>query len=317
MRGDVRVQVVRTLDLVDELGGDGIGGDGAAVPGVLGDHRGAVLGQFGDREPGRGHARDVGETGEVAAGGVRPALDDVPGDHSRGQPVPVAGSPAVPPGGRPGGQRRVGDPPADDDVGAGTEGRRYPPPAEVGVCGDRPARPVRQRSAGVGAAQLVPRRPQLRQPGQQVVAVDVRHPQPRARVRRRGADFAGQPGGVEPARVDDQLAPAGGQVGPVRAQLVQEVRHVAAGRVAAVLARERRQGELGQVVPDEHVHRIPGQHLVQRAAPIPEVSGELRDPHRGHGTHLLAFQPAKPSSRTDSQACWAWRSSVSARAPAS
>ena len=49
--GHVGVEVGGFTDLVDQLSGDRVPGDGAAGARVLGDHRGAVGGDLGDREP--------------------------------------------------------------------------------------------------------------------------------------------------------------------------------------------------------------------------------------------------------------------------
>lgn len=85
--------VAQALDLVHELRGDG-----AAVLGPLGDERGAVLGDRGDREAEHGVVGDLGEAGGVAAGRLRTALDDVRhGDRPGGLVEPVA-LPPVPPG---------------------------------------------------------------------------------------------------------------------------------------------------------------------------------------------------------------------------
>ena len=50
-------------------------------------------------KPGMLEAGDLGEEGVVAAGGLGAALDDVPGHHRAGQPVPVG--PAASRGARP------------------------------------------------------------------------------------------------------------------------------------------------------------------------------------------------------------------------
>src|SRR6201999_798923 len=109
----------------------------------------------------------------VAPGGLGPALDDVPGQHGTGQGVEVVPVPAVPPGGRPGDQRGVGDPGADHDVGPGGQGVGDAPAAEVGVGRDRLAGGLGQRQAGVQVGQVKAGRGQFVQAGQQVVTGDV------------------------------------------------------------------------------------------------------------------------------------------------
>src|SRR5690606_28131577 len=61
MHGDIGVQVARALDLVDELGGDGIHGDRALVRAVFGDDAGSVGGDFGEGEAGSDESREGGE----------------------------------------------------------------------------------------------------------------------------------------------------------------------------------------------------------------------------------------------------------------
>ena len=111
---------------------------------VLGDHRAAVRGDLRDREPGVPAVGDLVQEAVVAAGRLRPALDDVPGQHRAGQRVPVVALPAVPPGGRPDREARVGDPGADDDVRAGLRAPRR--------CPSRPGRRWRSRPAAPALA---------------------------------------------------------------------------------------------------------------------------------------------------------------------
>ena len=99
-------------------------------------------------------AGDLGEEGEVAAGRLGPALDDVPGDDRAGQRVPVVPPPAVMPGGRPQRQGGVGDPAGDDDVGAAAQRLGDAPSAEVGVGGEH--RAITQRLAGVHVCEVPP-----------------------------------------------------------------------------------------------------------------------------------------------------------------
>ena len=61
-----------------------------AVTGVLGDHRGPVGGHLGDREPRVLQPGNLGEEREVAAGGLRPALDHVPRHHGAGSARNIA-----------------------------------------------------------------------------------------------------------------------------------------------------------------------------------------------------------------------------------
>ena len=95
----VGVEVGGLADLVEQLSGDRVFGDGAAGPRVLGDHRRAVGGDLGDREPWLHEVGDGTKPGEVAAGRLWPAFDDVPGGDRAGEGVVVVGRPTPPPGG--------------------------------------------------------------------------------------------------------------------------------------------------------------------------------------------------------------------------
>ena len=91
MGDHVGVEVGRFADLVEQLGGHRVGGDGAAGARVLGDDRGAVGGDLGDREPWLGEVGDAAETRRSCPGGLRPAFDDVPGADGTGEGVVVVG----------------------------------------------------------------------------------------------------------------------------------------------------------------------------------------------------------------------------------
>ena len=81
---DVGAGVARTGDLVEQLGGDGADGDRAAGPVVFGDDGRPVVVQFRDRVAGASPVGDLVGPGVVAAGGLRSALDDVPGRDGTG-----------------------------------------------------------------------------------------------------------------------------------------------------------------------------------------------------------------------------------------
>ena len=119
--------------LVQQLRGHGADGDRAAGAGVLGDDAGAVGIDLGDREAGMAQVGDLGEERVVAAGGLRAALDDVPGRHRPGERVEVVQLPAEVRGCRADDERGVGHPAGDDDVRAGLQAGGDPPAAEVGV----------------------------------------------------------------------------------------------------------------------------------------------------------------------------------------
>lgn len=63
-----------------------------------------------------GEVGDLGEERVIATGGLRAALDDVPGRDRSGQLVVVVAAPAEVRGGGPDDDRGVGDPTGDHDV---------------------------------------------------------------------------------------------------------------------------------------------------------------------------------------------------------
>jgi len=97
----------------------------------------------------------------------------VPGGDRAGQGVPVVAAPAVPPGGGPGDQARVGDPGTDHHVRAGLQRRGDAPAAEVGVGGDHGQVRVGQRDPGVGVDEIVARGLQVAEDRDQVIAGEV------------------------------------------------------------------------------------------------------------------------------------------------
>ena len=205
MRDHVGVEIGGLADLIQQLGRDGADGNQAAGAFVLGDHAAAVGGNLGDGEARVAAVGDLVEEAVVAAGGLRPALDDVPGGDRAGQCVPVVAAPSVPPRGGPDDQARVGDPGADDDVGAGVQRGRDAPAAEVGVGGDHRQVRLGQRQSGIEIGQLVPGGLQVADGRGQVVTGDVGDAGGQAEPGREFADLPSQAFGVEAARVGDDL----------------------------------------------------------------------------------------------------------------
>ena len=167
-------------DLVEQLRGDGVAVDHPAGARVLGDHAGAVGGELGEREAGVQQLleRMLVEGGEVAAGGLGPALEHVPGHDGPGQRVEVVAAPAEVRDARADDERGVGDPAGDDDVRPRPQALGDPEGAEVGVRGQRGAQP------------------ELGGPRQQVVALDERDGggQPQPAGERPAAPSASPPG---------------------------------------------------------------------------------------------------------------------------
>src|SRR5438094_737897 len=108
IRAHVRGQVARGIaDLVEKLLGHGGARDPAARTWVLGHHEAAVgphlRGRIADIE-----RRHLPPVGQVAARRLRAALEHVPGDRPRGEPVPVVPPPAELEHERPEREGRVG-----------------------------------------------------------------------------------------------------------------------------------------------------------------------------------------------------------------
>ncbi len=238
-----------------------------------------------------GEVGDLPEAGEVAAGGLRSALDHVAGHDRAGERVVVAGRPPPPPGGGAAGQGGVRDASGHHHVGAGVQRRRDPEAAEVGVGGERLVAPAPQRRAGVEMGEVVAGGQQLRQALAEVVALHVSHGQVDAHPRQQLAGRLGQPGGVQPAGVDHDLDPARGDLGGDRFELAQEAGGVAAARMPGTDLGQHQHGDLGQVVTGHHVHRTAGDHLGQRLQPVAVEARAVGDPDRpppGHA-HTLTL----------------------------
>src|SRR5699024_5620986 len=90
----------------------------------------------------------LGEEGEVAAGGLGAALDDVTGRGGAREGVEVRTPPTEVGDGRTDDDRGVGDPPGDDDVGAGGHGPGDAEAAEIGVRTQRCTEPELGRARG-------------------------------------------------------------------------------------------------------------------------------------------------------------------------
>ena len=275
--------VGRAGDLVQQLGGHRAHRDQPAGPGMLG-HDGAAVGRhLGDREAGRAGAGQLPPEGVVAAGGLGPALQDVAGHHRPGQAVPVVGGPAEMPGGRADDQGGVGHPPADDHVGAGVQRGHDAPGAQVGVGRHRRHPGLGQPSPGVEVGQRLPRRLELVEAAEQVVALDVGHADGQPQPPGQGPQLGGQPGRVEPAGVGHHLdALVDGQAEALL-HLGKEAGGVPLGRVPAARAPQDQHGQLGQVVAGEHVDRAAFQQLPRGGAAVAVEAGAVGDAQRLHG----------------------------------
>ena len=234
----------------------------------------------------------LGEEREVAAGGLRPALDHVPGHHRAGQGVPVVPLPAVVPRGRAQGQRRVGDPAGDDDVGTTGQGLGNAPPAEVGVRGEH--RAVAERLTGVEVGQVRARRAQFGQPGHQVVAFDVADHRVQAELGRDRGDRLGAAVRGQPARVGHHLDP------PVQAlphdlfHLGDERPRVPGAVVPQQVLGQHQHGQLGEPVAGQHVDGAAFDHLPRGGQPVsvePAAVGDAQRPRHGASSRTASRSP--------------------------
>ncbi len=256
--GDVGAEVAGGLDLVDELGGDGVDGDRAPGAVVLGDHARPVGGDLGQREPeGTVPVGQAEEAAEVAARGLGAALEDVAGDDGARELVVLLGCPAVVRDRGPDDQRGVGDPAGDDHVGAAAQGGGDAEAAEVGVGRER-AVPEAERA--------------------QVVALDVGDGRVEAEAAGDLAEALGEAGGVEAAGVgDDPHAALEGETEAVL-DLADEGAGVAERGVLHGVATEDEHRQLGEVVAGEDVQRPALQHLAHRGQPVAVEAGAVADP---------------------------------------
>jgi hypothetical protein len=277
----VGIEVPRALDLVEQLGGDGVDGHRPALVRALGDHHLAVGLDLGDRIAEAQVAPQLGEAGEVAAVGLGAALDQVPRRHRAGQLVPFVPAPAVPPGGGAEDQRGVGDPPADDDVRPLAQRGGDAPAAHVGVGGDHPVEQRSRRAPGVEVDEPLRGR-QLLQAREQVVAARMGHAQLEAPLAHRLAHRAGQARRIEGAGVHHHLHAAPGDGLQLRRDLPQEFAvGIDGGRLRIGQGREPgdhpRHGELGQIVADQHVHRLAVDRRGDGAGVVADGAGDGRD----------------------------------------
>jgi hypothetical protein len=217
----------------------------------------------------------------VATRDLGTALDDVAGDHATRQLVVVGARPSVVPGRRTAGDRSIGDPAGDHDVGALGEGVDDTETAEIGVGGEE---------AGVVAE--VGRRPErLQRPGldqfsdarHQVVTIDVgdRRRQPEAVGDL--VDGVGATVGVEAPGVGHDLD-ATVEAGPHHLFHLRDERPGESSlRVLRPDATQDQHGQLGEPVAGQHVDRPALDHLERATRPIAEESGTVRDADRlGH-----------------------------------
>jgi hypothetical protein len=238
----------RIADLVEHLLAHGRGAHQPAGARWLGDDEAAVSAALGDRKAHvvpAGHALPVGV---VAAGGLRAAFDQVPGQAALRELVEVVGRPAEVRDQRRQRHRAVHAAAGDDDVGARGKRRRDRERAEVGVGAHHLGR---ERRAGehllrAGRAQRLDLR-------HQVVAEHRGDLQLHALGLGCGDQGFAAGRGVDPAGVGDDADAARLELLHQRLDGADEIGRVAQARILGLGADQQRHRDLGQVVEDEHV----------------------------------------------------------------
>ena len=263
----VGAEVAGGADLVEQLRGHGADGDGTAGAVVLADHRGSVGGDVGPGEPGPFESGNLGEERVVAPGGLRAALDDVPGDDSAGEGVPVVACPAVVPGGRAADHGGVGGATGDHDVGATVERFDDAPAAEVGVGADE-ATGFGQGFAGDEVGEVHAGGEEVVEAREQVVAVDVGDGGGEAQPVGDLGDSLGASVRVETAGVGhDPDAPVEAGAHHLL-HLSYEAAGIASAGALGLRAGEDQHREFGQPVAGEHVDRAAFDHLGGGREPV-------------------------------------------------
>src|SRR5271166_4429452 len=115
-----------------------------------------------------------------------------------------------------------------------------------------------------------------------VVAVDVGDPQVVTVAGDRFAGGGGQPGGVEPSGVDDELDPVGDEEVQCRVEVLQEGGRIALGAVFGARLTQNQHRDLGEVVTGEDVDAAGSSHLGHGRSPVtvearavPDADGTL------------------------------------------
>ena len=258
---------------------DDRGGDQAARSRLLRQREGAVLLDLDDREALVAESGNPLPVGEVPAGGLHPALDQVPGHDAAGDPLPVVGVPAVgvPDGGE--GDAGVRDAPGDHDVRAVSQRPHDRLGAEIGVGRQDVGAPGPERIAGLQVVEPDPIVEKRVETAHQVVAVHHRHRQFDSAFRRRAEHGAGAASGIHPARVGDDRDPAFPDRAEERRDLAHEVAGVAGLGIAGALLLQDAHRDLGQEVRGHELGRLRPQHLgPERPRVVSPVAARVSDP---------------------------------------
>ena len=213
--------------------------------------------------------------------------------------------PVPPPRRRPDDQRRIGDPRADHDVGAGIERGGDAPATEIRVGRDRVGG---ERLAGVEVRQL---RPEAVDPWHQIIAVDVGDADPNAQPIGDLANPLGASGRVEPARIADDPYPTLGAGAEHLLHLRQERRRVPEFAVAGPLLVQDQHGQFGQPVAGQHIDVAALDHFLRCRQTIAEEPAAVGD---ADGTIVVHADSILTSGWPEST-CWPARTKTSATVP--
>ena len=223
---------------------------------VLGDHDGAVGVGLDDRVSDVREVGDVAPAVEVAAGGLRAALEDVARDRRRRELVVVGHAPAELVHERSDHERRVGAAAGDHDVGARGQRIRDRLRAEVHVRALQRLDVIGDRLAGLEVVERLARRDEVVEPGEDVVTFDDADADPREAVLAHHLrDGLRTRGGVHAARVGDDLDALLRALRQDALDHPHEVGRVPGVRVRAALLLHDAHRDLGEIVERQVVQR--------------------------------------------------------------
>ncbi len=267
------------VDLVEELLLHGRRRDAAAGTGKLGDDGATITADLGDREAAMSEVRDLlaAGIGEVAAGHLHAALEQVAHQRPGAEPRPVVRGPAEGRSARCQEKRRIGGPAAEDEIGAGGDRRQQRLDADIGVGADQP-------EAGLGDRAALPERGLGCDPVRHLVARDPGDAQAvQPQLVRDAPCELGRGAWVGDAHVGEDAGaagPAGGQHGP---QPMGEEAVVAERWILQPVAVAEGHRALAQALEDEPVELAAPGEVHGRVQPVGGETGATADAQRvGH-----------------------------------
>ena len=263
---------LRVADFIQHLFGHGADADQAAGAFGLGDDQRAIAGAFGNRAADTVPAGHIAPIGEGAAGRLRPAFDQVPGQRAGSQKIEIARPPAEFMDQRPQRQRRIDNAPGDDDIGAAGQRRRDGKRPEIGVAAGQPVRRKRRAIGHVDRAGG-----KFGGARRQVVAGDGRDLQVQPQFRQPPPQHRRQPGRVDATGIGDDPHPLFGNRRQMRADMDRhEIGREAARRIGQPHPAEQSHRAFGQIIEDDVID--PGsQQLRHRQRRIDEEGRAAAD----------------------------------------